>query len=217
MRFEIDHNGLQPVITLGKNGGDAPNPAALYFQAQLTQGKTVVMINSDDKWEATAAPNGVVPANAVWQAVVAVPNSQNWDSVAEVLQKAHTSNAPSTNLRVRASLKKSDMLMRSLGRPNREQIVTSRPNDLTTLEAMDLNNANILAAQLERGAQGILQQFGSDSAKLVDSLYMMALSRPPTGKEKQISLEVLGAKPTPETVQDFLWTIFMLPEFQLIR
>ncbi len=120
-------------------------------------------------------------------------------------------------LRVRASLKKSDMLMRSLGRPNREQIVTSRPNDLTTLEAMDLNNANILAVQLERGAQGILKQSSNDSSKLVDSLYLMALSRPPTVAEKQISLEVLGAQPTSETVQDFLWTIFMLPEFQLIR
>ena len=107
--------------------------------------------------------------------------------------------------------------MRSLGRPNREQIVTSRPTDLTTLEAMDLNNANILAAQLELGAQKILQQNGKDTAAMIEALYWQALSRAPNTSEKQVALEVLGAQPNSNTVQDFLWTLFMLPEFQLIR
>ena len=40
----------------------------------------------------------------------------------------------------RASLVKSDLLQRSLGRPNREQIVSMRPNELSTLEAIDLAN-----------------------------------------------------------------------------
>jgi hypothetical protein len=141
-----------------------------------------------------------------------------WQILGTAPDKAHFVPAKLDGpLRVRASLMKSDMLMRSLGRPNREQIVTSRPNDLTTLEAMDLNNANILAAKLESGAKQILATQGTDSSKLVDSLYLAALSRPPTGEEKQISLEVLGAQPSAETLQDFLWTILMLPEFQLIR
>lgn len=210
-------NGSNEILIIGKNGGNAPNPAAMYFQAQLTQGKSVVMVNSDTKWEATVAPNGVVPTNAVWRAVVSVPNPQNWESIAELLQKAQSGSEPNANLRVRASLMKSDMLMRSLGRPNREQIVTSRPNDLTTLEAMDLNNANILASILESGAKQILATQGTDSSKLVDSLYLAALARTPSGEEKQIALEVLGAQPSSESLQDFLWTILMLPEFQLIR
>jgi hypothetical protein len=107
--------------------------------------------------------------------------------------------------------------MRSLGRPNREQIVTSRPNDLTTLEAMDLNNGAILAAQLEKGAARLLETQGADPRTMVDSLYWQALSRAPSAEEKQIALEVLGARPNADTVQDFLWTLFMLPEFQLIR
>jgi hypothetical protein len=112
---------------------------------------------------------------------------------------------------------KSDLLMRSLGRPNREQIVTSRPNDLTTLEAMDLNNGAILAAQLEKGAKRLLAEFGKNPQSMVDMLYWQALSRPPSTEEKQIALDVLGAQPSSDTVQDFLWTLFMLPEFQLIR
>src|SRR4029453_13612357 len=35
-------------------------------------------------------------------------------------------------------------LMRSLGRPNREQVVTVRPEQLTTLQALDLANGQIL-------------------------------------------------------------------------
>jgi hypothetical protein len=30
-------------------------------------------------------------------------------------------------------------------------------------------------------------------------------------------VEILGEKPAEDSVSDLLWTIFMLPEFQLIR
>jgi hypothetical protein len=46
---------------------------------------------------------------------------------------------------VRASLVPSDLLMRALGRPNREQIVSMRPDNITTLEAIDLANGEQLA------------------------------------------------------------------------
>jgi hypothetical protein len=209
--------GENQILIIGKNGGSGPNAAALYFQAQLQQGNESATILSDATWQATAAPNGSVPANAPWTKAVAVPNQRGWDSNAEKMQQAQAQITGSGGLRVRASLMKSDLLMRSLGRPNREQIVTSRPNDLTTLEAMDLNNGAILAAQLEKGAQRLLAEMGAEPAAIVDSLYWQALSRPPTAEEKQIALEVLGTKPTSDTVQDFLWTLFMLPEFQLIR
>lgn len=209
--------GENQILVIGKNGGAGPNAAAFYFQAQMQQGKQTATIVSDPTWQATAAPNGAVPAQAQWTNAVAVPNQNGWDSIAEKMQQARAQLAGSGSLRVRASLMKSDLLMRSLGRPNREQIVTSRPNDLTTLEAMDLNNGAILAAQLEKGAQRLLAEIGKDPQAMVDSLYWQALSRPPSAEEKQIALDVLGAQPSSDTVQDFLWTLFMLPEFQLIR
>ena len=51
---------------------------------------------------------------------------------------------------VRAALVKSDPLMRSLGRPNREQVVTTRSDVLTTLEALDLSNGQVLNDILDR-------------------------------------------------------------------
>ena len=59
---------------------------------------------------------------------------------------------------VRAGLLNSDFLMRSLGRPNRDQIVSSRPEELTTLEAIDLSNGETFAKALQIGAGRFAQR-----------------------------------------------------------
>lgn len=209
--------GANEIVIIGKNAGAGPNAAGLYFQALLQQGEKAVALNSDESWQCCAAPAGNVAADAVWQAAFRIPNQQTWDQNEAVMKDAHSRLTGGAMIQVRAALMKSDLLMRSLGRPNREQIVSSRPNDLTTLEAMDLNNGNILANLLEKGAATLLKRYGTDAGQLVDGLYGQALSRPPSNEEKQIALEVLGATPDAATVQDLLWTVLMLPEFQLIR
>jgi hypothetical protein len=118
---------------------------------------------------------------------------------------------------VRASLMKSDLLMRALGRPNREQIVSTRPAELTTLEAMDLNNGAILTGLLERGATQILAKRAWTAAELSEWLYAAALSRKPTEEERAVAGELLGGSPTASSLADLLWAVCMLPEFQLVR
>jgi hypothetical protein len=118
---------------------------------------------------------------------------------------------------VRASLMKNNLLMRSLGRPNREQVVTTRPAVLTTLEALDLSNGQVLAETLERGSANLLKRHRGSGDALVDWLYRFALARPPTPGERDTALELLGDPATQQGVEDLLWVVFMLPEFQLIR
>jgi hypothetical protein len=118
---------------------------------------------------------------------------------------------------VRAALLKSDLLMRTLGRPNREQIVTTRPNDLATLEAMDLNNGAILDKRLAEGAQSLLAKNPGSPSEIATYVWMSALSRSPTPQELELASSLLGEKPDAAAVQDFLWGVFMLPEFQIIR
>lgn len=117
---------------------------------------------------------------------------------------------------VRASLMKSDLFMRSLGRPNREQIVCSRPNELTTLEAMDLNNGAILDKLLHRGADHWLATTPAPDA-LIDQLYLRVLTRRPSATELSTAKQLLGAKPQIDAVHDLMWSLLMLPEFQIIR
>jgi hypothetical protein len=118
---------------------------------------------------------------------------------------------------VRAALLKSDLLMRTLGRPNREQIVSTRPNDLATLEAMDLNNGAILDKRLVEGANNLLAKNKGTSADLATYVWRAALSRDPTADELQLAVSMLGGKPGVAATQDFLWGVFMLPEFQIVR
>ena len=118
---------------------------------------------------------------------------------------------------VRAALVKSDALMRSLGRPNRDQIVTMRPSELTTLEAIDLANGETLATAIEKGAKQWLPAGGESTAQVVKRLYLAALS-PPSHRHR-ISSRGRNARPAAHqrNMQDLLWAIFMLPEFQLVR
>jgi hypothetical protein len=119
---------------------------------------------------------------------------------------------------VRAVLVKSDELMRSLGRPNREQVVTTRSDHLTTLEALDLSNGQVFNDLLARGATGLLRSIpDSTTASLVELVYLRALGRRPSGDEARAAAELVGTPPTPEGLADLLWVVLVLPEFQLIR
>ncbi len=119
---------------------------------------------------------------------------------------------------VRASLVNADALMRSLGRPNREQVVTTRGDTLTTLQALDLANGKILFDTLTRGAQNLLKaRPQASSEERIEALYRLALCRPPTAEERTEAREILGPTVTTESLADLLWVVVMLPEFQLIR
>jgi hypothetical protein len=119
---------------------------------------------------------------------------------------------------VRAALVPSNALMRSLGRPNREQVVTTRPDPLTTLQALDLSNGQLLADTLSRGAARMLKdEPGAKPEERIRALYRQALCRVPTDEELRVARELIGSPVTAEGLADLLWAVFMLPEFQLIR
>jgi hypothetical protein len=119
---------------------------------------------------------------------------------------------------VRASVVNADVLMRSLGRPNREQVVTTRGDQLTTLQALDLSNGQILFDTLTRGGANLLKSHPKvTNDQLVELIYTSSLCRQPSADEKKTASELLGSPPTSESLADLLWAVFMLPEFQLIR
>src|SRR5262249_19711468 len=74
--------------------------------------------------------------DAIWQVTGTAPTkSDAIDPKKPYVAFDHRAEEP-----IRAALMKPDLLMRSLGRPNREQVVTTRPEDLSTLQALDLTN-----------------------------------------------------------------------------
>jgi hypothetical protein len=119
---------------------------------------------------------------------------------------------------VRATLVDCDALMRSLGRPNREQVVTTRPDQLSTLQALDLANGHILAETLARGAANILKAEPKATTDTIAArVFVQAIGRKPTADELAAAHGLVGETPTTEGVADLLWAVVMLPEFQLVR
>ena len=153
-----------------------------------------------------------------WKAALVVASPATWAvGDAPFEQKLLVNSARGDLPMVRAGLVKGTALMAALGRPNRDQVVTSRPTDLTTLEAIQFANEQSLADEFAAGGGRILDRCGPGADTILKQMFDAALSRPPTAGEAAAAREMLGEKPTKETVADCLWAVIMLPEFQLIR
>lgn len=139
-------------------------------------------------------------------------------------------------------------LLETLGRPDRRTVVTQRDMRSSTLQAMELLNGGDLhaalygkipeshklaAKQMEKdklGGKDIPQDkklppvvaaplAGLQGEALVNTLFLHALSRQASEKEKQLCVELLASPGSPDAPAhaDLLWMVVMLPEFQLIR
>ena len=206
-------NFIQIIAT---NGGSGPNAAGAYFEAEI-DGKKIV---SDESWKWTPKipdARGRFAKPPEDFAPVKVINGAIWQN--QIADGARSGLANRIAPPVRAALVKSDLLMRSLGRPNREQVVTVRPEDLSTLQAIDLANGSILSGLLQRGGAALDCEFtGKNTDELVSSLFLRTLSRNPTADEAAVLAEIVEAREKrSEGIEDLLWAVLMLPEFQLVQ
>lgn len=129
----------------------------------------------------------------------------------------HADGATNRFATVRAALVPADELQVALGRPNREQVITVRASAATTLQALELTNGAELAGVLQSGAEKFLAARNGDSSRaLAETLYQKALGRKPTAAEIRTSEEILGQPAQKPGVEDLMWALAMLPEFQLI-
>ena len=217
--------GMNEIDVIGKNAGSGPNLAGLYAELFVkTTDDKVLHIASDENWtyapQKTAIENGKLDriANELFRPVVVVPTLDAWQGV--VNQSGLETLARAVNDKewmTRAALLKSDFLMRSLGRPNRDQIVSMRPQDLSTLEAIDLANGETLSAWLAQGANSMHAKGKTETVATTQWLYQFALSRKPSRDETQSVLEAFGETLSVVEIEDLIWTIIAQPEFQLVR
>ena len=215
-------HGSNEILVVAANA-DAGGPAALKAEVRaILAGGGVTWVASDDSWEWTATlpaadgtwPGGNEPAD--WQRASIVENQGTWaPSDAAFADGVRGASGPQPM--VRAVLVKCTPLMASLGRPNRDQVVTSRPTDLTTLEAIQLANEQALFETFSAGGRRWLTEHGNDPGLLAGTIFKTALGRLPTPAEATAVREILGDSPTESSVADCLWAVVMLPEFQLIR
>ncbi len=231
--------GKNELLIVATRPARETNPPNVYFAARLqsTDG-SVTRVATDDQWQSTmlrpdnrgrfveakskrSPAKGSKSAETLiepdWHTVVGTSTPAWLEPLQSQLIESLMQGSAGANRMVRASLVKSDFLMRSLGRPNRDQIVTVRPAELTTLEAIDLTNGQTLATALNRGATSLLARFRNRPDEMIDWLFLSTLCRRPTQAEQRVARDLLGDAPQSEAVEDLLWSILMLPEFQLVR
>ena len=215
--------GPNEILVVGRNGGSEPNLAGLFCELLATAADgQVLSLGTNETWTYSKTlpdANGKYKKPPTdWQPASLVTQHPVWSTrldpvIGSLLQQA----AQSGNLMVRASLVKCDFLMKSLGRPNRDQIVSVRPEMLTTLEAIDLSNGETLADTLTRGAKKLVARQWDSPAGFAKWLWRYALSRDPTPQEVESVTAALGDQLTEQGIEDVLWAAIMLPEFQLVR
>lgn len=120
------------------------------------------------------------------------------------------------HLFARSSMVRQHSFLKALGRPSRENITTTRDNQATLLQALELTNGVYFNTVLNEGAKNWLIKHNENPAIIIDTFYQSALGRLPSNQERKIMLSSLGDSPSTESVQDLFWATLLLPEFQFI-
>ena len=211
--------GENLVTVLATNEGSGKNPAGLWLgiRFQFADGSTMDLV-SDKSWKvSTDGSDGWNKPDF---------DDTTWRSASELggadmapwgLAKRMkiSGSVLAFGGRFRESMQNKTALTTALGRPNREQVTTERPSVATTLQALALTNGEVLSKLIKDGA-AVLADEGGGQQHLAKRVFRAALGRPPNQAESAMLAELIRGDNAAESVEDVLWTVTMLPEFQLI-
>lgn len=208
------------IAVVGENEGLIPNPAGLLVSIKIKHSDgSERMISSSRQWKSSDTepdPSWMEEGfddsewkqakrfggwyNKDWGRLIAFQHSEDGDRLPQA----------------RASLVRLDPFLKALGRPTRENVSTRRSDEATLLQALTLTNGDFFNQALAEGAEALLKQFPNQSEALVQTVYQRTLGRASSRDEMQKAMGFLGDDPTTEQVQDLLWAVVLLPEFQII-
>jgi hypothetical protein len=173
---------------------------------------------ADDDWAmASLLPTGVTPVDEG----PGLPPVRRKDFAQQPLEldpplRAAVSTAALTGA-VRAAFLAADPLALALDRPNREQVATTRLSAPTTMQALELTNGSTFDSRIRNAATKLTPEVSGNPRAWSERLFRHALGRPPTETENALLQELFSDSIRKENVEDVLWAVTMLPEFQLIN
>lgn len=212
---EVLQIGNNCIAIEGVNESLIPKPAGVLFSMKIIDSEGIeTILDLKDHWKSTTnvSSNNWIDLDfddSNWQKTRNF-GSKHWGKLLDFSFEENKSTF------ARASMVQQHPFLKALGRPSRENIITSRDQQATLLQALELTNGNYFNTVLEEGAKAWFLKYSQNSEELVDTLYGKALGRKPTKKEKEIMINVLGKEPNREAVQDLFWATVLLPEFQFI-
>jgi uncharacterized membrane protein/mono/diheme cytochrome c family protein len=162
----------------GSNEGKIANPAGILFAMKVLQSDSAEVLIESGKgidWKSTDATpeDGWVALDFKDQEWEKVRNfgSRHWD---KLLSFKFEDNVHSF---ARASLVRQHPFMKALGRPSRENVATSRDDQATLLQALELTNGEYFNNVLEAGAGQWLDEYQQNGDRIIDTLYLKSLGR----------------------------------------
>ncbi len=207
--------GKNLIALKGSNEGIIANPAGILLAMKVLYDKDKeILVSSGADWKSTA----VQPAKN-WNTMefndedwIKVRNygSKHWDRLVNLTFEDHQ------NTFARASLVRQHPFMKLLGRPTRENVATSRNQQATLLQALELTNGEYFNNILGEGADLWYEKFGNDRDTIAESLYQKSFGRSPSKQERQLVVNTLGESINKEALQDVFWATVLSPEFQFI-
>ncbi|HZZ42948.1 MAG TPA: DUF1549 domain-containing protein [Tepidisphaeraceae bacterium] len=220
IKFLVRGKNVIAIAATNDPSGNAAHPegaAALWALVSLQMpGEKIMEIGTDATWMASADK----PADRGW--MKAGFDETGWKAASDLgaapalydLMAHLAATNQQYTLRegnYRAVWAKNDRLMTALGRPTREQTVTYRQSAATTLQMLEMTNGPELFDMLKEGAKNWTAQDATAQDR-VEQIYQAALGRAPTAKELAATGDMAKSE---EGVEDLLWAVVMLPEFQL--
>lgn len=227
---EILEPGPNVIAVRGENGGALENPAGLLLSLTIRYAdgsdQMVTTFGGGRRdtdggvWLSTdtAVPEGwQAPAydDAHWQPVRRMgryDDNPYWGRLPAFTHDPANQDVPFA----RASLTELDAFQKVLGRPDREIITTSRADQTTLLQALELTNGAFLSDWLQQAARAWYARYEGDPRAITHNLYRAAFGRAPSPAEAAAAVDALGPDPNPARVEDLIWALVLTPEFQLI-
>ncbi|MBX3179049.1 MAG: DUF1549 domain-containing protein [Candidatus Hydrogenedentes bacterium] len=201
-------------------------PASEIADSEYTfRGPTVRHLSAEQFYDALASLTGVWQANPKF----VLPQNRTPEEIArqEAIAKAAAGgkNEPlpddantieGRRQQVRAWRVPVDPLMKALGRTAREQVTSRRETQGTTLQALEFANGDTLFQQIQLSAEALQRRWEGPPEGLIIKLYEHGLQRAPSVEEIQLAHHIVGDALARDGLEDLLWSLAMLPEFQLI-
>lgn len=221
-----DLRGLIRTISTSEAYQWKAQPATETAESTYTfRGPTVRHLSAEQYYDALASLTGVWQANPKF----ILPQDKTPEEIArqEALAKAaaggkneslpaEANTVEGRKQQVRAWRVPVDPLSKALGRTAREQVTSRRETQGTTLQALEFANGDTLFQQIQLSAEALKQRWDGTPEGLIIKLYEHGLQRAPTVEEIQLAYSVVGDSLEKDGLEDLLWSLAMLPEFQLI-
>ncbi|MEM8888081.1 MAG: DUF1549 domain-containing protein [Bacteroidota bacterium] len=198
-----------------ENEGSLPNPAGVLLALKFSykNGKEEILY-SDRDWLCTDSLNeeswkSYTFSDENWEKSVARSSSHYWGKLIDFSFGDRLLNKKF----LRASLVQQDPFLKTLGRPSRENVATDREEETTMLQALMLSNDNFLHRGIEEAAFRMHKDL-EDRKAIIEYVFTAALGRMAEKGEREKMYEYLNANPSPAEIEDLIWSVILLPEFQ---